>query len=130
MVRFLFHQGVVEAEDQKTGWELALVGSTIQLLIHLHRAQMAQANAPMKAETPQLVDHVLEYIENHLGEDISIEQLCRELRVGRTRLYEIFRNEHKAGISKYILRRKMHREVNGKCYHTVGGCRSFDDYEA
>ncbi len=49
------------------------------------------------------------YIEDHLGEDIEIEALCRELRVSRTKLYEIFRQEMKQGISKYILRRRMHR---------------------
>ncbi len=49
------------------------------------------------------------YIENNLHRDISIEEICRELRVGRTKLYEIFRNELKVGISKYILHRRMHK---------------------
>lgn len=49
------------------------------------------------------------YIENNLHEDISIEQLCKELQIGRTKLYEIFRNELKMGISKYILHRRMHK---------------------
>lgn len=50
-----------------------------------------------------------DYIENHLGDDISTEQLCQELQIGRTKLYEIFKSELKMGISKYILRRRMHR---------------------
>ncbi len=95
----LFHQSVVESEEQKTGWELALVGSTIQLLIHLHRAQMAQANAPMKAETPQLVDHVLEYIENHLREKITLADVAHHFYVSQSTITQTFRN--KLGLSFY-----------------------------
>ena len=29
--------------------------------------------------------------------------------IGRTRLYEIFKSELKMGVSKYILRRRLHR---------------------
>ncbi len=49
------------------------------------------------------------YIENNLHQDISIDKLCKELNIGRTKLYEIFRNELKMGISKYVLHRRMHR---------------------
>lgn len=60
-------------------------------------------------ENDKIFEAAKKYIEEHLDEDISIEDLCLKLNVGRTRLYEIFRNEHAAGISKYIMRRKMHR---------------------
>ena len=60
-------------------------------------------------ENDKTFDAAKTYIENNLHEDISIEQLCRELHIGRTKLYEIFRNELKMGISKYILHRRMHR---------------------
>ncbi len=57
-------------------------------------------------------DKILEkakaYIESHLGEDITIEALCSETGIGRTKLYEIFRKELNIGISKYILRRRLH----------------------
>ncbi len=60
-------------------------------------------------ENDKIFDAAKAYIENNLHEDISIEQLCKELQIGRTKLYEIFRNELKMGISKYILRRRMHK---------------------
>ncbi len=60
-------------------------------------------------ENDKIFDAAKAYIENNLHEDISIEQLCKELKIGRTKLYEIFRNELKMGISKYILRRRVHR---------------------
>lgn len=60
-------------------------------------------------ENDKIFDAAKAYIENNLHEDISIDQLCSELHIGRTKLYEIFRNELKMGISKYILLRRMHK---------------------
>lgn len=60
-------------------------------------------------ENDKIFDAAKTYIEKHLNEDISIEQLCKELQIGRTKLYDIFRNELKMGISKYILRQRMHK---------------------
>ena len=63
----------------------------------------------IKPENDKIFEAAKNYIEKHLHEDISIEQLCKDLKIGRTKLYEVFRNEMKMGISKYILRRRMHR---------------------
>jgi YesN/AraC family two-component response regulator len=57
----------------------------------------------------KILESVKSYIENHLSENIEIEQLCDKFDVGRTKLYEIFRKEQKMGISKYILRRRLHK---------------------
>ncbi len=60
-------------------------------------------------ENNKILEAAKAYIEMHLNQDISIEELCKELNVGRTKIYEIFRTEIKMGISKYILRRRMHK---------------------
>lgn len=60
-------------------------------------------------ENNKIIEAAKIYIEEYLHEDISIEQLCKNLNIGRTKLYEIFRTEMKTGISKYILRRRLHR---------------------
>ena len=57
----------------------------------------------------KILESIKSYIENHLSESIEIEQLCNKFDVGRTKLYEIFRKEQKMGISKYILRRRLHK---------------------
>ena len=57
----------------------------------------------------KILESVKSYIEKHLSENIEIEHLCNKFDVGRTKLYEIFRKEQKMGISKYILRRRLHK---------------------
>lgn len=60
-------------------------------------------------ENNKLFESAKHYIDEHLGDEIEIEKLCKALNVGRTKLYEIFKSEIKMGISKYILRRRMHK---------------------
>lgn len=60
-------------------------------------------------ENSKLLESAREYIDAHLSEDISVEMLCTELRIGRTKLYELFRKELHMGVSKHILKRRMHR---------------------
>ena len=103
----MFHQGIVESEEQKPGWELALIGNTIQLLIHLHRAHMAQANAPMKAETPQLVDHVLEYIENHLREKITLADVARQFYVSQSTITQTFRKKMDISFYQCVTQKRL-----------------------
>ena len=60
-------------------------------------------------ENNRIFEGAKAYIEAHLGDTIEVEDICGELNVGRTKLYEIFNKEIKMGVSKYILRRRMHR---------------------
>lgn len=59
-------------------------------------------------DSNKILESVKSYIDNHLGEDIEIEILCKEFNIGRTKLYEIFRKELNLGVSRYILLRRMH----------------------
>lgn len=59
-------------------------------------------------ENSKIINVAKAYIDGHLSEDIQIETFCRELQIGRTKLYEIFKKELNIGVSKYILKRRMH----------------------
>ncbi len=60
-------------------------------------------------ENNKIFEGAKAYIEEHLGDSLKIEDICEALGVGRTKLYEIFKSEIKMGVSKYILRRRMHK---------------------
>ncbi len=56
-------------------------------------------------------DRVMEcakaYIQEHLSEPLSIDDVCLVCGCGRTKLYEMFLEKTGAGISKYILEKRM-----------------------
>lgn len=60
-------------------------------------------------ENNRMIESAKSYIEEHLKEADDIIALCRYLRIGRTKLYELFKTEMQTGISAYIRSRRMHR---------------------
>jgi len=95
----MFHQGIAESTDKKIGWELALIANTTQLMVYLYRAIHEQPTAPMKAEKPELLDQVLEYIEQHLHEKITLSEVAHHFYVSQSTITQVFRN--KLGLSFY-----------------------------
>ena len=95
----LYQQSVAEAEEKRDGWELVLMANTSKLLVYLYRAFTEHSITPMKAEKPELLDQVLEYIEQHLHEKISLAEVAHHFYVSQSTITQTFRN--KLGLSFY-----------------------------
>ena len=95
----LFHLGNLEAGEKQPGWELALIANTTKLMVYLNRAMNEQSTAPLKAEKPELLDQVLEYIEQHLHEKITLSEVSHHFYVSQSTITQTFRN--KLGLSFY-----------------------------
>ena len=54
-----------------------------------------------------LVEYVEEYIDKHISEDISIEDLCKEFNLSRRSLYEQMSHYVSGGIATFIRHKKL-----------------------
>lgn len=95
----MFRQGVQEAEGQKPGWEAAVIGNTIVLLTRLGRAIREAPASMLTAETPELLDQVLAYVEGNLSGKISLADTARKFFVSESAISQTFRK--KMGVSFY-----------------------------
>ena len=95
----LFYQGNLESEKKQVGWELALIANTTKIMVYLHRAVNEHSATPLKAEKPELLDQVLEYIEQHLHEKITLGEVAHQFYVSQSTITQTFRN--KLGLSFY-----------------------------
>lgn len=87
-----------------------------QLLIQLIRRYMARPDQPInptivksikqKADG-ELFAQVQEYMEAHICETLTIEQLCRSNSVGRSQLQKLFRTRSGYGAIEYFSRMKV-----------------------
>lgn len=64
-------------------------------------------NASRKKGDAEIFHRVIAYFENHLGEHISIEQICRDNLVGRSQLQKIFKEQCGLGIIEYFSAMKI-----------------------
>ena len=95
----LFRRGVWEAENRAPGWQAAVYGNTITLLTLMGRSILERTASVLKAEKPDLLNSVLGYIENHLGDRITLEDTAKHFYVSVSTITQLFRQ--KMGTSFY-----------------------------
>ena len=59
---------------------------------------------PSKSEFIREIDR---YIEEHLSENITVEDICSAFRIGRTKLYEISMDYLGCGLAEYIRKQRI-----------------------
>jgi len=127
-----FRQGVQEAENQAPGWEAAVLGNTVFLLTQLHRGIRDRSLSQMTAETPDLLDRILTYIEDHLALRITLADTAKHFFVSESTVSQTFRK--KLGVSFYrcVTQRRLIAAktlIQANCnLETVGQQVGFTDY--
>jgi len=128
----VFQRGVYEAAQRAPGWEYAVLGNTIQLLIHLYRAILDKSAAAPKAEKPELLDQVMAYVESHLSRKITLADVAHHFFVSESTISQTFRN--KMGVSFYrcVTQRRLIAAklliAEGMMLESVGEQVGFSDY--
>jgi len=95
----LFRNGVRESEQQRLGWEEAVLGNSIQILVYISRALDDRTAAPLRVVQPELLDRVLAYVEEHLDQKITLADVAKHFWVSQSTISQTFRN--KMGVSFY-----------------------------
>lgn len=130
----LFRIGVAEAENGAPDWDIAVLGSTLTLLSHLHRAYQDASDVQTKAEKPELLDQVLAYIETHLSQKITLSEVAHHFYISESTITQTFRK--KMGVSFYrcVTQRRLIAAkgliLSGLPMDTVGEQVGFTDYSS
>lgn len=82
------------------------------LLQMCRRCQECQPAPPLaksvkKTNDSQIYSRVLAYLEEHLYEHITIEDICRENLIGRSQLQKLFRERSNSGVINYFSNMKI-----------------------
>ncbi len=84
-----------------------------QMLLQMHRRYEEQLPVlpPMKSikktNDTQIYERILEYLEVHICEHITVEEVCRENLIGRSQLQKLFRERHGCGVISFFSRMKI-----------------------
>ena len=95
----MFRNGVRESEQRRVGWEEAVLGNSIQVLVYIRRAMNDRTASPLRVEQPELLDRVLAYVEEHLAQKITLADVAKHFWVSQSTITQTFRN--KMGVSFY-----------------------------
>ena len=102
----MFAAGVREAEGRRPGWETAVIGNTLQLLVHLRRA-MSETGTRPATETPELLDRILAYIERHLAEKITLTGVAKYFFVSESTVSHLFCQRLGVSFYRCVIQRRL-----------------------
>ncbi len=57
----------------------------------------------------RLIDSVEKFVDEHISEEISVDRICREFNISRTKLYETVRPFTKGGIAAFVKNKRLER---------------------
>ena len=130
----LFRNGIQEAEHRAPGWEMALVGNTIQLIAQLHRAFAEHSAAPLKAEKPELLNRVMAYVEEHLEEKITLQDIAHRFFISESTISHAFRQKMGVSFYRHVTQRRLIAAKTliaaGVPLEAVGRQVGFSDYSS
>jgi len=103
----LFRVGVAEADARSIDWNTAVIGNSLTLLSHLHRAYHETHSSQMKAEKPELLDQVLAYIEQHLSEKITLAAVAHHFYISESTITQTFRKRMGVSFYRCVTQRRL-----------------------
>ena len=130
----LFHAGVLEEEQKKTGWEAIVTGNSLKILAYLDRACEDQSTDQLKAELPELCDKLTAYIESHYAEHITVSDLAHRFYISESSISHQFKQKMGVSIYHYVTQRRLISAKNliseGLSLEQVAARVGFSDYSA
>ena len=103
----LFRAGVIEAEQQKNGWEAAVLGNTVTLLTQIMRATHQCSLQRLKAEAPVLLDQLAAYVEENYAGKLTLEELAKRYFVSPSTVRHLFQQKLGVSFYRYVTQRRL-----------------------
>lgn len=102
-----FHAGVKEAKQRAYGWQAALCGNTMRLLVMLERALKDSGSMMPGAEKPELLDEIVNYIEANLAEKLTLTDVAKRFWVSESTITQTFRKKMDVSFHHFVTQRRL-----------------------
>lgn len=77
------------------------------LTLHLNRAVYEMKHPTVPREANALYDSIIQYIESHLDEDLSLDELAKHFFVSKYHISHIFKENFGISIHQYITKKRL-----------------------
>ena len=133
MLRYLMQQLILEQESGEYASELCGLSLLTQVLVLVNRTALRAGKAPEPRENADsVVYRILNYINEHYNEDLSLDSLANEFFISKYHLSREFSRVVGTSVYRYIIQKRliMARQMmsNGTALSDVYQHCGFGDY--
>lgn len=98
---------IEEIHSNRFGKEAKVTLCVNELILHLNRMAYEQTHPATQKEDQSLYENIMDYIEQHLDEDLTLNQLAKEFYVSKYHIAHIFKQHFGISTYQYIMKKRM-----------------------
>lgn len=103
----LFRAGVRESYARAPGWEAAVYGNTMRLLVQLTRVRANDKTLTPPTVKQELLDRILFYVESEMAQKITLAETARRFLVSESTINQLFRKRMNVSFYHYVTQRRL-----------------------
>lgn len=100
-------QLIEEMKSERFGKAAKVSLCVNDLVLHLNRTVYEKEHPMTPKETRSLYENLIHYIENHLEEDLTLDQLSNEFYVNKYHIAHLFKDHMGLSIHQYITKKRL-----------------------
>ena len=106
-IQYRIFQLIEEIKSERFGKEAKVSLCVNDLVLQLNRIVYEQQNPKSEKEEQNLYQNIIYYIDDHLDEELSLEQLAGQFFVSKYHIAHIFKEQMGLSVHQYILKKRM-----------------------
>ncbi len=103
----MFRTGVRESYARAPGWEAAVYGNTMRLLVQLTRVRANDKTLTPPTVKQELLDRILFYVESEMAQKITLAETARRFLVSESTINQLFRKRMNVSFYHYVTQRRL-----------------------
>ena len=106
-IQYKIFQLIEEINSNRFGRNEKISICVNDLILHLNRIVYEQNNTYVQKEDINLYQSIINYIEEHLDEELSLEKIANEFYLSKYYICHLFKNNTGISIHKYIIKKRL-----------------------
>ena len=102
-----FADGVKETMGQKEGHDKIVTAHAILIISHILRAAYEMGEQNFVPEKPTMINSLVEYVEKHLDEKLSLDEVASHFYISRGTVNKLFRQSMDSTFYKFLTQRRL-----------------------
>lgn len=127
-----FTDGINESTNQKSGYDKIISAHAVLIISHILRAASDEESNVFQPEQPTLINSIIEYIEGHLDEKLSLGEVASHFYISRGTVNKLFKENMDSTFYKFVTQRRLILAKvyidEGESMESVGEKCGFLDY--